>query len=225
MTYKKIIALALITALLAMLVGRSKLNGHNTDESGNRASSMTGNAQSMNISEYPVWKGLYADELNRHIDSCSPKFNICDLDGDGMPELLISDESCHAACGGIFTVYTGKLYDLGNYGSWGEFQYDPVSKYILAGFTGQGETYGNVYKLENSKIVEIISFHEDPGTVSDKYKRKFEIDGKPVTKVAYQNELAKYTSDNYESPFVRKYDITASEISRVIDDYFLLAPF
>ena len=80
----------------------------------------------------PIWKELYAIELRKHIESFSPKFNIHDLDGDGVPELLISDDDCHAASGEIFTVYHGKLKHLGNFGSCGEFLFDPDNRYIIS---------------------------------------------------------------------------------------------
>jgi len=162
---------------------------------------------------------LYVAELEKHIGSLSPKFNICDLDGDGVPELLISDDDYHALGGEIYTVNDGALCDLGDYGSWGEFQYDPINKYIWSGCTGQGESYTTVYMLENGKMIEIVSFYDNMGAAVDTSSLEFKVNGKPVTKDIYQAELAMYGFSDYESPFVQKYDITESEISQVMDEY------
>ena len=167
------------------------------------------------MNEKSSWKELYSAELKRHIDSLSTKFNICDLDGDGIPELLISDGDYHAAGGRIFTVNDGKLSDLGGYGSWGEFQYDPINKYIFSGMTGQGETYCSVFRLDNGKMVEIVSFHDNRGAV-DESKWQFEVNNQSVTRETFYIEQAKYNFSNNELPFVRKYSITESEILQVV---------
>jgi len=215
----KPIAILVIAALAALLSGCSNPNTPSTSESRTLTYSAPETSQPTSTSAESAWKELYTTELEKHIGSFSPKFNICDLDGDGTPELLISDDDIHADGGEIYTVYNGKLYDLGGYGSWGEFQYDLVNDYIVAGHTGQGETYISVYRLKNDKMIEIISFHDNMGSVADESQWVFEVNGKSVTQEEYQTECDKYLSGNYASPFVRKFDVTESEISRVIGEY------
>lgn len=215
MSYKELISLILITTFLVVLSGCSGLINHYSDKSEITASSVPVSFQPESINEETIWKELYADELKKHIDFDSPKFNICDLDRDGTPELLISDDQCHGANVEIFTIYNGELYDLGYYGSWGEVSYDPVSKYISSVFGNQVITFCNVYILKNGKMVEIASFYDNEGD-TDAPKLHFEVNNKTVTEDEYQTEWVKYNSNHDRNGFARKYDINESEILRVI---------
>jgi len=164
------------------------------------------------------WTNLYITELNKHIGSYSSKFNIYDLDGNGIPELLISDGDIHAASANVYTVIEGKMVDLGSYGSWGDFQYDPINKYIGSGFMGQGILVVNYYKFINNKIEKMVSFFTNGGAVLSGSEVQYKVDDKSVSKEVYEAEYAKYNKNNY-STIARKYDITADIISQVISAY------
>jgi hypothetical protein len=174
------------------------------------------NNKTTEIYSEPLWKELYAIELRKHMDAVSPMFNLYDLDGDGVPELLISDDNYHAAAGEIYTVYHEKPIKLGSCGSWGEFQYCSDTKYIFSGMTAQGCTSSSVYKIENGKMIERISFFDNTG-YSGESGLVFEVNGKEVSQEDFDNEQEKYGEVDSEYPFVRKYDVTEREIMRVLD--------
>ena len=167
----------------------------------------------------PPWKALYATELQRHADAYDPMFNLYDLDGDGTPELLMSDDKCHAAGVDIFMVRDGELLALGSYGSWGEFQYDPASRHISSCYMGQGCTEHTLYQMTGGQMVKLVSFYDNAGAVDDVTDRYYEIDNNRVTAEEYQAERSKYVSDNFEAPFARKHTLTTDEIQRVFDNY------
>ncbi|MCL1982402.1 MAG: hypothetical protein FWG53_04825 [Clostridiales bacterium] len=202
-----------LVVMLAVLIAAASSVGtyfflHNNN-------SVEENNKTAEICREPVWKELYATELRQHIGADSPMFNIYDLDGDGVPELLFSDNDAHFASGEIFTVYQGKLKKLGNYGSWGEFQYNSENKYIFGGMTGQGCNYTSVYKIENGKTIELVSFYDNSGCGGD-FELVFTVNGKEVSKEDFDAETAKYGTDDSPTPFVRKYDVTEREIVRVL---------
>lgn len=171
------------------------------------------------VYENPLWKKLYANELRKHrgyfsFRFVSPRFNICDLDGNGTPELLISDNDVHGSGVEIFTVYQGKLIDFGSYGSWGEVQFNSNNKYIFSGFTNNGYNYTDIYKIKNGEMIKLVSFWEDTGVVADKSKWHYNVDDKNVSKAEYDAASAKYGESDSAWPFVRKYTTTESGIAQ-----------
>ena len=172
--------------------------------------------QSDQLNDAPFWKNLYAGELSKHIDSISPKFNIYDLDGDGTPELLISDDGCRAASAEIFTVHQGKLASLGEYGSWGELRYSLATKRIFSLFETNGDTDMQIYEINNSKAVKMVSFFDTSGDGIG--KMQFQVNGKDVTESQYRADQAKYGTADSLFPFVRKYSVTKNEIARVLEE-------
>ena len=161
------------------------------------------------------WQALFYDELSKYIDSPKAMFNICDLDGDGTPELLLSKDDYHAASGEIYTIDQGTLKHLGDYGGWGEFQYDFERNYIHSSFMAQGSTQLSIYQLENGAAVEVISFF-DPYYLSMS-EGEPEINGERVSPATYRAEYEKYDFASRDDFCVRKYDINESEIVRVLN--------
>jgi hypothetical protein len=159
-----------------------------------------------------VWNDLYITELTKHIGKNTAAFNIYDLDGNGIPELLLSVDNYHGANAEIFTVADGKLVDLGRFGAYGDFDYDPINKYIKDSFFNQGVGVTTFYNILDNKIVSLIHFDYNGFNPSDV---KYAVDDISVSKEVFDAEYAKYNTNNFSS-IARKYVITAENITKIL---------
>ena len=146
-------------------------------------------------------------------------FNIYDIDEDGIPELLLSEGAYHAAGGTLYTAYLDKLACLGEYGGWGEFQYDPERKYIHSSFFQMGSGYLSIYSFENGETTEIISFYMYNGSFPSAPEAEYKINDEDVPEDVFNAEFEKYSFDIREDFIVRKYDTTQSTIESVLKQH------
>ena len=173
-------------------------------------------------SEEPSWKDLYAGVLRTYIDPEFPdssfaKFNLYDLDGDGTPELIVSEGEFHMCEAEIFTVYRGVVYCLGSFGSWGDFGYAPETGYIYSGMTGQGVTYTTIHQIVDGRARELVSFYDTTGYYADPEDGSYEVDGEEVSQEEYNRAWEKYGGNTDDDFTARKYDVNEDEITRVLN--------
>jgi hypothetical protein len=173
-----------------------------------------------------LWQQLYCIELIEYMNNYPlARFNICDLDGDGIPELLISQGFYHAAGVYIYTVHESELKNLGYYGSYGELHYDSENKYIFSYNFGQGSDFLTVYQLENGEMIQLVSFYSTYGYIEFIPEGYFEINGEEVSGDVYNAEMEKYGFDfnkneiffNKTEKFAGQYELTPEEIERVLN--------
>ncbi|MCL2054613.1 MAG: hypothetical protein FWG90_09330 [Oscillospiraceae bacterium] len=140
-------------------------------------------------------------------------FNVFDLDGDGIPELMISHDDASVPKAKIFTMKNGELKELGGYGSYGWFAYDFERGYIHDIMTGQGQYISTIYKLDCGEMIEIISFYD----VFDSWRPDgyFEINGEEVSSEVYYDERENYNY-NYDNFISREYNLNPSEAERIL---------
>lgn len=164
------------------------------------------------------WQCLYYDALIDYIGDPVAMFNIYDLNGDGTPELLLSKASFHAASGSLYSIYEGEVVCFGEYGSWGEFQYDFERNYIHSGFFQMGSLYLNIFSFENGEIAPVVSLYAYDGSFPS-IPEEYKINDDVVTQEEFNAEYAKYTFDFREDFSVRKYHTTQREIENVLKQY------
>lgn len=159
------------------------------------------------------WQELYYQELSSWFNYGPvipniPMFNIYDLDGNGVPELMISSGVFTMAECGIFTVENGELKNLGHYGISGKFIYDYERKYVCVRFRGQGADVLNIYKFENNEMVNVISFYSNAGMFREDVRKIYKIDDEEVTEDIYKAEREKYNyEDEITEEFQGHYDV------------------
>jgi len=157
------------------------------------------------------WQEQYVGVLRTYIDPdsdpdypSSAMFNVYDLDGDGTPELIISASDYHGAEAEIFTLYRGAVYCLGVFGSWGDFQYNPVNRYIYSSYMGMGRYHETIYKIIDGRAIEIDSFVDDLSGISEG------VDPGEVDDDQYGHK-------NIDIDFTaRKYNLNEEEIARAL---------
>ena len=75
-------------------------------------------------------------------------FSICDINSDGSAELIISEDSYHAASCQIYSFNDEKLIYVGRYGAYGDIGYDSATD-ILTVYNKYSQTldeYSGTYK-------------------------------------------------------------------------------
>ena len=161
------------------------------------------------------WQLLYYEELASLEADSAFMFNLCDLDGDGIPELMFSGGDHHGTAASLYTVSNGELINLGEFGSFGEFQFDFKLRLLHSGYTQSGNTHETVYSLEASEMTDIISFSNNSGS-SLKQHPIYKISDKEVSESDYKTQLSKYSFHSRKSFKIRKYDI--SELRDILEN-------
>lgn len=155
------------------------------------ASVTENNAKTDKQAMWNAYRTAVTDTLNELDDvrSVDAAFSIADLDGNGTPELLISNGYCHSAHVSVYT-FSDKLVPLGNYGSNGVLMYCAEKNIILSGYMGQGCDNSTYYSIENGEIEKLHSFYDNLGYVGDltlKIPLEYKIDDELVTKEEYDS--------------------------------------
>lgn len=145
------------------------------------------NAKTDKQTMWNAYRTAVTDTLNEldDIQSVNAAFSVADLDGNGTPELLISNDYCHAAHVSIYT-FSDKLVPLGSYGSNGTLAYCAEKNIILSGYTGQGCTFSTYYYIENGEIEKLHSFYDNSGRIGD-IPLEYKVDDELVTKEEYDS--------------------------------------
>ena len=112
------------------------------------------------------WKEAYAEIMRNYRDersSLTTRFAIRDMDGDGVPELFLTDGNYHMAQCPIYTWAKNEngayeAVNLGEYGSSGVVQVVPGESFLLAGYMGQGFSIVTYYRLTNGHLEKMENF-------------------------------------------------------------------
>ncbi|MDE5855012.1 MAG: hypothetical protein K2H19_08135, partial [Ruminococcus sp.] len=145
-------------------------------------------------------------------------FSIYDLNTDGIPELIISEDTSHAAGCHIYT-YDGELIYIGKYGAYGDISYYEDNGMIVIYDIGQGIEHEIFFRLENNEMNMLAKFYNDLGYYGEE-KATYKFNDAEMTKDEYNIELEKYRGNKYVS-LGRDYsfnetDTAFTEYSKVI---------
>ena len=160
------------------------------------------------------WKSAYKKALTDYKSknsSGNAKWDLQDLNGDGIPELLISEDEFHVASviyyyyengeAKLLTEDNGETVRCGNYGT---ILICPEKNLLRCDNVHMGYSSSNIYKYENKKFVRLFYSYDDAGAVGET-KASYHINDKEVTKEEYDAELSSYNNLNWISAG-RKYN-------------------
>ncbi|HEZ7985526.1 MAG TPA: hypothetical protein RWO09_01165 [Ruminococcus sp.] len=139
-------------------------------------------------------------------------FSLYDLNTDGIPELIISENSSHAAGCYIYTYGNGIIY-LGKYGAFGDLGFYEDNGTIHSYNIAQGFEYDSFYKLENNEMNPIAKFFNDAGAME---QATFKFNDNEIPRNEYSTKLAEYKGNEY-IPIGRDYDF--DEIDAALTEY------
>ena len=138
-----------------------------------------------------AYKGVLLDlkKADVELTTQEAKFCLCYIDGDDIPELVVSTGDFHAAGCYVFTFSNGKAVNLGPFGSFGVIQYIEKSGVIIDNLGNNGYFNETYYKLENGMIESLLDFEIE--TIDSE---KYYIDGSEITKAQYDSLVSKVTN-------------------------------
>ena len=154
------------------------------------------------------WKAAYQETLRAFQNSgeiaADAKWDLQDLDQDGIPELLISEGPYHA--GGVRFFY----YENGSaspvlkadgkpavHGSYGAILFCREEHLIGIQDVHMGYSYAFISKYENHRFTTLHTFNEDSGAVGDE-NATYTVDNETVTAAAYQQSFQVFTTKNWK---------------------------
>ncbi|MBQ8297230.1 MAG: hypothetical protein IJX77_05545 [Ruminococcus sp.] len=147
------------------------------------------------------WQDIYQNLLREYMNSEDYKedasFDLYDIGGYSVPELIISEGTAHADQCIVYTVCGGEPVEVDKLGSCGTIGYCPEKDAVLAYNCGQGYESGTYYNLENrTKFNRIFSYSNDAGAAES--KPAYQLNGKTVSYEAYSIALSNYKSENFK---------------------------
>lgn len=179
------------------------------------------------IPELNDWQKAYKQALFDFMDSNEyfmgseiiehSAFSLYDLNTDGTPELIISENTSHAGSCHIYTYNNGLIY-LKKMGAYGDIGYYEDNGTIVHSNLGQGIEHEIFNRLENNQINMIAKFYNDVGYLGD--DGVFKLNDTEITEDEYKTKLAEYRGSEFVS-LGRDYsfdeiDTALTEYSRII---------
>lgn len=143
------------------------------------------------------WQSLYEDKLNQFKSSEGyserSRFDIRDLNSDGIPELIISPDNEPKTVCQIFT-YTDGIEQLEDLGAGGTFKIIPSLNSFGYEYTGDGFTFGEYCTLAEGKLTPAVTYYNNAASASAGAVIKYEINSEEVSLVEYENALKNYVN-------------------------------
>ena len=178
--------------------------------------------QNENVSSQ-TWVEAYAETLEDFVRTdAASKFQLADLDGNGIPELIVAESALQFEGANIYTYRQSEVAALGTIGSSGAFSYNPQTGIILSSSSGMGTSRDVFYRLTDGSL-ELLCEMENYQDFSSETYRRYTIDQEEVSEDEYDskyNSLAgtgTFVSIGYDTGWT----VTTEAITSMIRDYTL----
>lgn len=166
------------------------------------------------------WRSAYAKTLRDYMKSDmyfeGTAFSLSDMSRDGIPELIISEDTCHAAACHVYT-FQGSLIDLGRMGAYGNIFYSSDLNVIQEYNLGQGYEFIHCSRLENGEITALDCFENNRGAAATDSDLYYKVNKENVTAEEYEAALDEYDSLDGRS-LGRDYRLTEENISAAFEN-------
>lgn len=126
--------------------------------------------------------------------STGSRFDLCDITGDGSPELIISPSTGAESECKIFTFSGGNIISLGECGVKGEFMYYPSTRTIGKKYVGKTFEINEFMGIEDNELYSKNKFYNNRNGVSSGGRLTYEIDNETVNVSEYDKKIGEYTS-------------------------------
>lgn len=171
-----------------------------------KSESKSDNSDIINVSPRNItfeWQPLYEQKLNefKGTDKFSEtaangleesRFDLCDLNSDGTPELIISANNDHTTTCEVFTVSGGEIISIGEIGEYGSFTYYPDFRLINHEYSGEGFVLGKFISFNGKEFTDAMTYSDNSGSASKGAEIKHEIDGKELSLPEYDEAMEMY---------------------------------
>lgn len=144
-----------------------------------------------------------------------PRFHLLYIDGDAIPELLISEGGWRAASGELYHYYQGEVQKLGYFGECGGFSYIPQANIFYASLLSSGIYTAAYYMIQDNDCITLIRF--DSVAIGG----YFAINDFSVTKEEFNNQQAIWEV-NYpmvsEAGYFYGHDLNETNIKKMLEN-------
>lgn len=179
---------------------------------------------SASAEEEEAWQKAYRELLTKYrtTDGYMPettgeisfgsRWDLCDVDGDGIPELFISPDTSHAFGCRVYSFINGETVSLETregqaFGEYGLTKVCPDMHLIRAYHFGMGSEMFGYYAFDGTQLTELDRFvgtsvyiSEEEGT-RDTYQRN----GEDITEQEYNEGIAVYEAYTWVESVGRSY--------------------
>lgn len=159
----------------------------------------------------------YAAFLRSYKSSSSqqPKFSLLYIDGDAIPELLISPGGSNHALGELYHYYQGAVQKLGEFGHCGGFSYIPQANIFFENMLSTGIYDAIYYTIQENNCVPLIRFH------SCSLEGDYSINSFSVTEGEFDSQfaawIARYPMSN-DADYYSGYEINETNIQKMLEN-------
>lgn len=140
------------------------------------------------------------------------RWDLCDIDGDGMPELFVSPDDSHVNGVMIYTCQAGNpvLLQCGTQQAFGECGQTAVNtdEHMVGSFrTGSGIIQRTFYRMENGRLIQLDSFMSDAESYpeGERTHAVWEVNSRRVSQKEYEAAYAQYSSIVWREDVGREY--------------------
>lgn len=185
---------------------------------------LAANITAMPVQAHGGWQDVYQQTLTEYLrtgsylpeaageENIGSRWDLCDINGDGIPELFISPDSAHAFGCLVYTYSNGAAVPLEaregqTFGEYGVTNVDTESHIIRAYHFGMGTEMIGYYAFDGTNLTELDRFvgtsvylGEGLGT-QDTYQQN----GTEISEAAYTAAVDAYESHNWVENVGRAY--------------------
>lgn len=148
------------------------------------------------------WQHPYEEKLKSFMaggdysasDKNASMFDITDITGDGIPELIISPNTASETQCEVFTIMGNSVTSLGTYGGGGTFRFLPNKNLIHMESTGTGFTVGKYLAFDDGEniFVPYVSYYDNTASAAQGAKIVHEINNEQYTLPEFDAALEEY---------------------------------
>ena len=188
---KKITASALAFAALLTSFGCSAKK-EDTESSSEPVIINTGiDPQSVVFDWQPLYEQKLADYKKSDAYSINSRFDIRDINSDGIPELILSPNDDPMTVCEIYT-YTDGLEKVTDMGAYGVFRLIPQLGCVGYEYVGEGFTYGEYGQLREKVFQKDVTYYNNAASAAGGAVIKYEINSEDISLVEYEDKLKPY---------------------------------
>lgn len=172
----------------------------------------------------------YAEILHAELENSVTfaRFCLTHIDGDSIPELIISPAWVTTSVPTVYTYYNGEAVEIGSFGSMGGFEFAYQKNIIHSAFLSIGYST-NSFSMIADGTYETIAYFENNQYAFSNEEKYFKFNDAEVTENEYNEQLNQYLN-SYEWTEVDYYEtceaVTEANIELMLSEpeTFILVP-
>ena len=146
------------------------------------------------------------------VENC--RFGVKDIDGDEIPELLISEGEFPGSKVSVFGYDGFEVRLIGSAGENGDIEFVPGGNKIISGEAADGQESYIIYSIADFKLVETFN----ATSIETENGKTFFIDGAEVSEDEYDSRLAENETADTETAGRNLYELKSEYVLLVVEN-------